>query len=229
MPAIHKSTTYKPGNLPNPFQQGQDRAYADILLDKTKEVHRWRLVGFGALALFALSIFIFTIAVFSQKTVPVLINVMPSGEAVNLGEVRHTGSIQVPEQAVLFQIRKFITDLRSISTDPEVLYNNINECYFMVTSTYNPIMTRTLRDASPFDLVGKVRRTVEIESVLQTTGRSYQVDWVESTLELSGGANTPRNRKMRAVVTVKLVPPDNSFIKTNPLGIFIDNCEWTEL
>ena len=229
MPVLRKSTSYKPGNLPNPFQQGQDRAYADILLDKTKEANRWRLVGFGNLILFGLAIVIFTIAVFSQKTVPVLINVMPSGESVYLGEVRQTGSLQVPEQAILYQVRKFITNLRSISSDPEVLYNNISDCYHMVTSTYDPIMTRIIRDANPFDLVGKFRRTVEIESSLKTTGNSYQIDWIESTLELAGGAATPRKRKMRAIVTVKLMPPNNTSIKTNPLGIFIDNCEWTEL
>jgi type IV secretory pathway TrbF-like protein len=104
----------------------------------------------------------------------------------------------------------------------------------MVTSTYDPVMKRILRDANPFDLVGKVRRSVEIESVIKITGNSqsalstYQIDWTESTTEIAGGANAPRNRRMRALVTIKLIPPDNTFIKVNPLGIFIENCEWTE-
>ena len=226
MPHQHKATTYKPVDVPNPFLGSPDKAYGDILQDKMKESKAWRYTGLGSLVLFAVSIIIFSIALSTQKTVPVLINVMPSGEAVHLGEVRQSGSFQVPETAILFQIRKFISNLRSVSIDGEVLFNNINECYSMVTNSYEPVMTRMLRDASPFELVGRIRRTVEIESSLRITGNSYQIDWIETTTETNG---TPRGRKMRALITIKLITPDNSFIKTNPLGIFIENCEWTEL
>jgi type IV secretion system protein VirB5 len=151
---------------------------------------------------------------------------MPSGEAAYLGEVRQTGgALQVPESAVLYQVRKFIANLRSVSTDAQVLYNNIDECYSMVTTTYEPIMTRMLRSASPFDLVGKLRRTVEIESAIKVTGSSYQVDWLETAIE----TGSQKRQRMRALITVKILPTDNNIIKKNPLGIFIDNCELTEL
>ena len=229
MPHQHKSITYQPADIPNPFlDKNGDRAYGEILLDKTKEAKAWRLTGIAHVALFVVSIIILVVALSMQKTVPVLINVMPSGEAVNLGEVRQSGSFQVPEAAIFYQIRKFISNFRSVSIDGEVLFNNINECYAMVTTTYNPVMTRILRDpnTNPFELVGRVRRTVEIESTLKITGNSYQVDWLETNIETGGN---PRSRKMRALVTIKLITPDNSFIRANPLGIFIENCEWTEL
>lgn len=227
MANIHKSTTYKPGDIPNPFQEGQDRAYADILLDKMKEMKWWRgCIGIGILVLSFANLCFFIYAVSLQKTVPVLINVMPSGEAAWLGEVRQAGELQVPEQALLYQARKFVTNLRSVSTDPQVLYNNIDECYAMVTGSYEPVMTRMLRASSPFDLVGKTRRTVEIESALKVTGSSYQVDWLESSTEAGG---TVSRKKMRALVTIKMLPPTDDTIKKNPLGIYIDNCEMTEL
>jgi type IV secretion system protein VirB5 len=150
---------------------------------------------------------------------------MPSGEAAYLGEVRQAAALQVPETAILFQARKFIGNLRSISTDPQVLYNNIDECYAMVTNMYEPIMTRMLRSASPFNLVGKLRRTVEIESAIKVTGSSYQIDWLEISIE----AGSQKQQRMRALVTVKILPTDNNIVKKNPLGIFIDNCELTEL
>jgi type IV secretory pathway TrbF-like protein len=34
---------------------------------------------------------------------------------------------------------------------------------------------------------------------------------------------------MRAVVTVRLIQPSDDTIKKNPLGIYIENCEMTEL
>ena len=227
MSAIHKSTTYKPAEIPNPFREGQDKAYADILLDKMKEMKWWRgVVGTGILAVSVINFIFFVYAVSLQKTVPVLVNVMPSGESAYLGEVRQTGTLQVPEAAVLYQVRKFITNIRSVSTDPQVLYNNIDECYAMVTGSYEPVMTRMLRSASPFNLVGKIRRTVEIESALKTTGSSYQIDWTETSIETGGNQ---KKQKMRALVTVKMLPAGSDVIRKNPLGIFIDNCEWTEL
>jgi type IV secretion system protein VirB5 len=228
MSAPHKSATYKPVELPNPFREGQDKAYADILLDKMNEMKWWRsVIGIGILGLSFLNLVFFIIALSTQKTVPVLVNIMPTGEAAYLGEVRQNNSaLEIPEAAILFQVRKFITNIRSISTDAEVLYNNIDDCYYMVTGSYEPLMTRMLRSNSPFEQVGKQRRTLDIKSVLRTTGNSFQVDWIENSIDPSGST---RKKEMRALVTIKIIPVEPSFIKRNPLGIFIDNCEWTEL
>jgi type IV secretion system protein VirB5 len=227
VPAPHKSTTYKPLPLSNPFREGQDKAYADILKDKMDEMRWWRgVVGTGVLVLFAVFLACFLYAVGQQKTIPVLVNVMPNGETQYLGEVRQQGAAQAPEAAIQYQARRFITNLRSVSTDPQVLYNNIDDCYAMITSSYEPEMTRFLRGASPFDLVGKVRRSVEIESVLRVTASSYQIDWIESTVDSGANRNSVR---MRALVTIKLLPVTDETIRKNPLGIYIDNCEMTSL
>jgi type IV secretion system protein VirB5 len=227
MPARHKGTNYPEAPLGNPFLEGQDRAYADILDDKMKETRWWRgIVGTGILLLSLANFCFFVYAVKQQKTVPVLVNVMPTGEAQYLGEVRQQGALQVPETAVQYQVRKFITNLRSVSTDPEVLYNNIDECYAMVTASYEPVMTRFLRGASPFDLVGKARRSVEVESVLKITGNSYQIDWRET---LTDNTSSRKAARMRALVTVRMLPPGDAAVRKNPLGIYIENCEMTEL
>jgi type IV secretion system protein VirB5 len=224
---LHKNTTYKLPDIPNPMRTGQDKAYADILKDKMDEMRWWRgFVGIGILVLFAISLVFFVSVLNRQQTVPVLVNVMPNGEAQYLGEVRQQGARQVPEASIQYQVRLFITNLRSVSTDAQVLYDNIDLLYAMVTTSYNPIMTRFLRDASPFTLVGKTRRTVEIESLLRITTNSYQVDWIESTVD-NAAART--SRRMRALVTTTLLPTTDDTIKRNPLGIYIDNCEMTEL
>jgi type IV secretion system protein VirB5 len=229
MPFNHKSTFYEPKKVKNPFDLDGDGAFADFYLAERRRANFYlRVFGFGSLGLFAVTLVLFFYAVSLQRDVPILINVMPTGEAAYLGEVRQTGQIQIPEAAVFYQVRKFISNIRSISVDPYVLNNNILECYAMVTSSYDPILTRMLRANSPFPLVGKIRRTVEIESTLRITGNSYQVDWVESSVEPGG---LPVARKMRGLVTLTFIQPDASkdWIKTNPLGIFIDACEWTEL
>jgi len=227
MPSIHKNTVYKPLPVSNPFQEGQDRAYADILQDKMKETNLWRRSVFVNSGLFAIALILFFYSVSRQQTVPVLVNVMPSGESQYLGEVRQNGAVQVPEAAVLYQIRRFVSNLRSVSVDYQVVYSNIDECFAMATQGYSPVMRNMLLAASPFDLVGKLRRTVEIESVLHVTGRSYQVNWTETVIEASSSG--PKQTRMRGIATVRLITPSDAAIKRNPLGIYIENFEMAEL
>jgi len=226
MAAQHKKTVYKTLEIKNPFHEGQDKAYADILADRIKEAQTWRKSTLVNIGLFIVAIILFWYAISRQQVIPVLINVMPSGESQYLGEVRQTGSIQVPEAAIHYQIRTFISNYRSVSTDYQIVYRNIDDCFFMVTPNYSPIFRQLLLDNSPFALVGKIRRTVEIESLLLITGRSYTVNWTETVYDTSANHTTA---KMRAVVTIRLVTPTDATIKRNPLGIYIESFEMTEL
>lgn len=226
MPAPHKPTTYKPPPVSHPLHQGQDKAFSYLLENEIKSKKWWQFfVGIGSLSFFAAALALFYISLTRQDIIPVLVNVLPTGESAYIGEVRQA-QFQVPEAAIFYQVRKFIINIRTIPVDPYVLNTNINECYAMITSSYEQIFTPNLRANSPFPLLGKIRRSIEIESTLRITGNSYQVDWTESTFE-SGG--NPSRVKMRALVTVRLITPDPSFIKDNPLGIFIEACEMTQI
>ena len=185
-----------------------------------------RVIGIGSLALFSVSVVLFFLSISRQQTIPVLVNVMPSGEAVYLGEVRQSGGVQVSEASIVYQVREFITNIRSVSVDPHVMNVNLTKCFYASSRSFEPILTRIIRDQDLFSLVGKMRRLVEIETTLHITGTSYQVDWTEITIEPGG---TQRSRKMRGLLTVLTIPPQPEFIKTNPLGIFIEAFEWTEL
>jgi len=226
MPATHKKNYFKPLPVANPFRDDGDKAFADLLADKIKECTLWRRTALANVCFFLVSLLLFYCSVNQQKTVPVLVNVMPSGESQYLGEVRQNGGFQVPEAAIHYQVRTFVAHLRSVPTDYQVLYNNIDDCFHMVTATYSPIMREMLIKNSPFDLVGKVRRTILIESILNITGSSYAINWTESVIDT---AASPKNTKMRAVVTVRLITPTDANIKRNPLGIYIENFEMTEL
>jgi type IV secretion system protein VirB5 len=225
MAATHKSTVYKTLDIPNPFQKGQDRAYADILQDKFKEAQTWRRLFFVNIGLFAIALILYFSSISQQQIVPVLVNVMPSGESQYLGEVRQ-GNVQIPEAAIHFEIRKFVTYMRTVSTDYQVVYNNIDDCFHMATSSFSQILRTIILNDSPFELVGKVRRTIDVESVLNITERSYQINWAETTIDVNA---SQRRARYRAVVTVRLINPTDNTIKRNPLGIYIENFEMTEL
>jgi type IV secretion system protein TrbF len=228
MPFAHKTVTYSSPKMPNPFLEGGARAYGDILRDAYK-VKNFVLhfVGIGSLLLFAASLFLFFVSLQRQDVVPVLVNVMPSGEAAYLGEVRAgSGGIQVPEAAIRFQVKEFVSNLRSVPVDIQVMNEKLTKCYHAASKAYEPYLTRMIREQGFFSLVGKIRRVVEIESVLRITNSSYQVDWIETVSEANGMRQA---HKMRALLTVVTIDPQPDFIETNPLGIFIEDFEWTEL
>ena len=223
MAAQHKPAVYKPMELKNPFERG-DATYHDLLRDAVKEKTAWKRVGLFSLILFVISVYIYFHAVSLQRTVPVLVNVMEWGEARYIGEVREGNTGKIPEAAIQYQVRDFITKLRVISNDGEVIYRDITQCYEMVTRKGETKMTAELRRDDPFSLVGDLKRVAVIESMLKLSTETYQVDWIETT-----SGKEYKKVRMRGLVTVKLLEPSDKKRVKNPLGIYIDDYDFTTI
>ncbi|GHV06755.1 conjugal transfer protein TrbF [Spirochaetia bacterium] len=222
MGSSHKRTVYKPLEVNNPFE-AQDKVHQDLLENERKSKKKWRQIAFISEGFVLLSICILFYAVSMQKTVPVLVAVAQWGEPEYLGEVKANKSMEIPEVAIQYQVRDFITKLRSISSDSDILYRDITQCYDMVTAKCEKKMTSELRLNDPFSEVGKVKRTVTIETVLRLSTETYQVDWVES----SAGQGT-RQVHIRGLFVIKLLEPPPQKRIRNPLGIYIDDYDMTE-
>lgn len=217
---LHKSTTYKPLDLKNPFESA-DKQYHDLLRDAKRDKDRWVKIAFFSLGFFIISLVILLYAVRLQDTVPVLVAVTQWGESHYLGEVKQSG-FQVPEIAVQYQVRDFITKLRTISVDREILYRDITACYDMITAQCEREMTADLRANDPFAEVGQTKRSVIIETVLKVSAETYQVDWIEVS---TGKENA--NAHIRGLFTVKVLDPPAEKRVKNPLGIYIDDYDMT--
>jgi type IV secretion system protein VirB5 len=226
MSSLHKPTTYAPLALDNPFR-AQDKKYADLLLNAQKEKKMYQVIALVCLAFTGLAICGLFYGVSLQKNIPYLVNVMPTGESRYLGEVRYSGELQIPESAVQFQVKTFLTYLRTVSGDYDMLYRDISLCYNMVTPECGNKMTAELTGNSPFKASkAGTKRTLQIESVLKLTNGTYQLDWIEST---SSSGGQVRRERLRGLFTVKLLAPSDKNIQTNPLGIYIDNYDITVL
>jgi type IV secretion system protein VirB5 len=226
MASHHKRTVYAELPVGNPFGRAE-KAYGDLLAEERKGKDRWRRAAFISQGFVVLCACILWYAVSLPKTAPLVITVAPWGEAEYRGDVSGLSywNAQIPETAIQYQVREFVRELRGISGDSEVLYQNITRCYARVTEKCNRKMTAELREEDPFSLVGREKRTVTIESVLRLSTHTWQADWIENT---AGGANTGR-RRMRGVFTVELLEPQAKQRVLNPLGIYIDDYDVTEL
>jgi type IV secretion system protein VirB5 len=223
-----KIEKYKVLTKENPFGKAGE-TYSDIIRDTQREKRRWQNVGLFSLVFFMASFYVMYRAVNLQQTVPVLITLSEWGEAAYKGAVNVESNKlkEVPEAAIQYQVRDFITKLRTIPLDGEVLYRDIAHCYEMVSASCEKKLTAALRNEDPFSKVGKEKRGIAIESVLKLSGSSYQIDWIET----SGAPSSPAGVKyrVRGVVTTELLAPPEEKRVNNPLGIYITDYDMTTL
>jgi type IV secretion system protein VirB5 len=220
-----KTEKYKVLTADNPFGKAEV-TYTDIIEDTRREKRRWQNISLFSLLFFLASFYVMLTAVNKQQTAPVLITMSEWGEATYRGAVNiDSGRLKdVPEAAIQYQVRDFITKLRTIPIDAEILYRDIKRCYEMVTAACEKKMTRELRNEDTFGKVGKQKRGVMIESVLRLSSATYQIDWIETVT-----ASSTSQYRVRGVVTTELlVPPEDKLIN-NPLGIYITDYDMTVL
>lgn len=178
---------------------------------------------------FFASLAIVVYALTRPATVPLVITVSDWGEAKYIGDVSHYSyaGIQVPEVAVQYQLRRFVTNLYSIPADPAVLRTNLQECYAALTGSSAQKLSGRLREKNPFDSIGTMTVRVEIESVLNLAGKSYQIDFI--TASSRPNETQMRRERMRGTLTVELLEPDHEDVLLNPLGIYVVAFDFTKI
>jgi type IV secretory pathway TrbF-like protein len=68
---------------------------------------------------------------------------------------------------------------------------------------------------------------VEIESVLNLAGKSYQIDFI--TASSRPNETQMRRERMRGTLTVELLEPDHEDVLLNPLGIYVVAFDFTKI
>jgi type IV secretion system protein VirB5 len=70
--------------------------------------------------------------------------------------------------------------------------------------------------------------SVEVNSVLPTTDRSYEVDWTETTRDLQGVVTATARWKGSFMIAVD-PPTEEATARVNPLGIYVTNATWSRV
>ena len=203
--------------------------YTKMLRADERRERRWIILAVTSFSILVIAIGVLIWAARLPKTVPLIISVSDWGEATYMGAATnysYTG-MEVPKECINFQLRRFVTDRYSLSSDFSILKQNIEDSYFCVTGECSQKLTADYRDNDPRKDFGQHLRNVTFESILQLSKDSYQVDFVWNDTNLAGRNNW--RRKMRGVLTVKLMEPDSKSLEKNPLGIYITNFDFTEL
>lgn len=179
---------------------------------------------------FFVSIGITLYAISLPESIPVLVTMNDFGETSYVGAVtrKNYQNYSVPEVAVQYQVKKFITLCYTLSTDKTVMKNSVSNTYHLLTSTTASKYSTRLKEENPYEDFGARTREVSFQTEpLQLSKDTYQVDFQVITRMLSGTVTD--NVTMRAVISINVMKPSDEDIKDNPLGIYITAFDFKEI
>ncbi len=203
--------------------------YEQMEKERKKSENKWKFFAYISIGGFVLSLIVMVWAINLPKSVPILVSLSDFGEAKYIGEVNRINysGIKVPEIAIEYQIRKFVTNKYTIPGDAEVLRKNLIDCYSCLTRDTSSKLSTELKEHNPIKDVQNFRKKVEIESVLKTSKNSYQVDFTITQTSPNEGNKVVI--RMRGIVTVVLLEPADDDKVLNPLGIYFNAYDFTEI
>lgn len=204
------------------------KEYDRLMGEKCREAQAWRLRAIITMAANVILLAIAGISVTQNKTVPVFISENELGELSYMGTyTKNYGAGQITQRMVYAQLNSFVTNMYTIPQDAEVLRSNMRFCYAALTSQSATKFTRFQKEDNPFDNFGMKNQRVSVESILELSESSYQVDFIVEVTLADGGAK--KNLRKRAVLTTVLLEPSKDDIYLNPAGIYISNFDITDL
>ncbi|UTC84400.1 type IV secretion system protein [Treponema denticola] len=207
----------------------QFKEYDRIIGLQNKENKTWRIIAVASLSFLFLSLLLLLYAIKLPKTIPMVITVSEYGEAKYVGNVSKMSysNMKVPDIAIQYQIKRFVTNMNTITSDAQVMRQNIRDCYNMLSGDAGLKLSNILKNDNPFDKFGDIKQSILLESILQLSPQSYQVDYIQSKITMTGVV-TDRTR-YRGIISIALLePPEDKKIE-NPLGIYISDFDFTKV
>lgn len=222
---MFKRTIQRYGRTPDPETpyQKAGQLWDERIGSARLQAHNWRLAAFVCLAISAGLAAGNIWQSMQSRVTPYVIEVDRLGEARAVSPA--VQNYRPTDGQIAWHLGRFVTDVRSISTDPVLVRRNWLNAYEFATERGAQFLNEHARVADPFADIGQRSVSVQITSVVRASDSSFRVAWVESTYQRGALARTER---WTAILTVVLRPPRTADqLRRNPLGLFVDAIDWT--
>ncbi len=160
-----------------------------------------------------------------SRVVPFVIAVDSLGRTVAAGAAEQASPFDDRlKRATLFN---WVEDLRTVTTDGIAQRKAIDRVYAHVASggQAQAFISEFYRADPPQKRAASETVSVEVRSVLPTSDRTFEVEWIETTRDLYGAVKSQDHWK--GAFTVAINPPnDERLARINPLGIYVTNASW---
>lgn len=215
--------------LDTPYKRAS-KEWDDRMGGAVAHAKNWRLATFFTIAFVAFPAIIGMIYLGMQpKAVPHMVDVLQDGSATYKGPLGRAWKNYKPSStSIIYHLHRFIEDTRTLSSDPAVIKRNWFDAYKLVTPKASNTLNAYASENDPFKRSKDLRVSIEVISTNPISKDSWQIDWKESSWGPNG--NFLGDTFWRGIFKVKLVKPDKeSDLIKNPLGLFIDEFNWSKI
>lgn len=205
-----------------PYQRAQ-QAWDDRIGSARVQARNWRLMALGTLML----TFVMTAGLLWQSMrstiTPYVVEVTSAGEVRAVGPA--TEHYRPTDAQIGHYLSEFLSNVRSLSIDPIVLRQNWLKVYEAVTDRGAAKLNEYARTNNPFGRVGRESIAIDVTTVVRASDSSFQLRWIERRY-VNGTINATET--WTAILTLVMQPPhDEERIRKNPLGIYVDDFDWS--
>jgi type IV secretory pathway TrbF-like protein len=209
----------------------------DRLADHVIAKRNWQL-AFGAMTIVALALVVAVVWLASRiRYVVYAVEVDKLGYALALAQplTPTTGPAnEMIARMERFEVAEYIRDTRSVSSDPKVEQQDLNSilAHTVHLSAADNFLNQYFHAdhaaKNPFVIALHHTVTVQIESILPLSAKTWQVRWQENACDLHGALLGSPTYWEAELQTELITPKGNDSIVSNPLGFFVTQIAWTE-
>lgn len=163
------------------------------------------------------------------KVIPHVFVMDSSGRVLDSGLAISHESNTADARVVQAMISRFITNLRTVTSDGAANKRAVTEIYAMLSSSdsaYQVVSDYFRGPGDPFEIAKARTVSVEIAAILPMSDKTYQVEWREIVRERRGALIS--DHVFQSIVTVRRATNESDRnLMANPIGLFVTEISWT--
>jgi type IV secretion system protein VirB5 len=163
-----------------------------------------------------------------SRVVPYIVAVDKLGRQVAAGPADQTSVADDKlRRAAIFD---WVGDLRMITNDGVAQRKAIDRVYAHIANGSQAMgfINDFYRGDPPQKRAQTQTVSVDVQSVLPTSDRTFELEWIETTRDLQG--QLTQQVRWKGAFTVAVNPPaDEALMRVNPLGIYVTNASWSKV
>jgi type IV secretion system protein TrbF len=205
-----------------------DERYADLVVGK----RNWQLAAGGLLVVSVILAAGIVWLSSHSRYVVYAVQVDKLGYALTQAQpLTPATAPDVVDRMERYEVATFIREAREVSSDPQVEQQQLNSLLAHAHGAADRFLDEYYHADTvhnPFQIAQKQTVSVQIDSILQLSSKSYQVRWTEQARDLNGVA-TGAPSHWEAQLQTEIAPPaSDAAIVSNPLGFYVNQISWTE-
>lgn len=223
--SVFKRNVQRYGRTPEPETpyQRAGQLWDERIGSARVQARNWRLAAFGCLALSGGLAAGNVWQSLQSRVTPYVVEVDRLGEARSVAPAIR--DYRPSDGEIAWYLGHFVTDVRSLPTDPVLVRKNWLEAYDFATDRAAIFLNDYARATNPFAAIGEHSVSVQVTSVVRASDTSFQVKWTESAFDQGSLAGVTR---WTAILTLDVRPPKTAdALRRNPLGIFVNAIDWS--